>query len=414
MQTELIERSLLATMMEDNELITDGGMSPLLFQKGTHKRIFMHMAELAKKGIDVNTMTLLSAEDPHALGGANYLTDLPRYADSRQFEAYKQLVIEEWKTAECSHLLTQAQNEKWSLETILQTLGGLNTMHDTADDRTFFNRLVELGEAAFQKRPVETGIPTGFTELDTLLNGFQNNEFIVVAGRPSMGKTDVLSHFAAHAGKAGHLPLIFSLEMSLESLSDRFIAAAGGFSRLRMRDPYEYLTDEQKERWLPTIKLLAKTTIQIDDRSALTVSAIRSKARALIRQHQDKRPIIFIDYLQIIGTTSKSLNRTDVIGEISSSLKALAKDFRCPVVVLSQLSRAVEQRNDKRPMMSDLRDSGNIEQDADVIAFLYRDDYYSGSSTNCLEINVAKNRNGPTGTVRVHYSKETGQMKDWR
>lgn len=245
-----------------------------------------------------------------------------------------------------------------------------------------------------------------------MLNGFQRKELTIVAARPSMGKTDTLDHFAMAAGWAGYLPIIFSLEMSRETLLNRLIAAAGNFNRLKMRNPYEHFSEEQKNNWLPTLTHLSNTKIEIDDRAGLTVAQIRASARKIIKANPNRQPIIFIDYLQIIRGANPKDNQTQIIGQISWDLKQMAKEFDCPVVCLSQLNRSVEARQDKRPMMSDLRDSGNIEQDADVIMFLYRDDYYDkeSESKNMLEFIIAKHRNGPTGTVMAVYIKETGRL----
>ncbi len=195
---------------------------------------------------------------------------------------------------------------------------------------------------------------------------------------------------------------------------DRLIAATGGYSRLRMRNPYLYFTDTQNEQWTEAMMKLDESSIHIDDRSALKVSQIKETARKIIKENPGRHPVIFIDYLQIIRPDGNPGNQTQMIGQISADLKNMAKEFNCPVVVLSQLSRAVEQRQDKRPLMSDLRDSGNIEQDADVVAFLYREDYYKAKAvpTNELEIVIAKKRNGPTGRVKISYFKESGTLSE--
>lgn len=270
--------------------------------------------------------------------------------------------------------------------------------------------LVKMSERPYEQIEEVGGVLTSLTELDQLLDGFQPAELCVIAARPSMGKTDTLNHFALHAGFAGYKPIIFSLEMSKTSMIDRLIAATGGYNRLRMRNPFEHFTDKQKSNWLPALSRLDQANIQIDDRAALTVAQMRATARKIINTEPKLKPIIFVDYLQIIQGDYLHKNRTEIVGQISNDLKQMAKEFDCPVVCLSQLNRGVEMRDNKRPLMSDLRDSGNIEQDADVIVFLYRDDYYDAESDspNLLELNIAKNRNGPTGTATVRYVKETG------
>lgn len=414
MNFELTEKSLLGTMLNENYLILDSDIKAAYFQTHLHKRIFDCMKTLAQQGKAVDYITLLTMTDPKEIGGANYLADLNRFANPVLFDQHKKLLIDQWRELEKSKLLTRAQMENWTIEEVQRALDSLQDAHNDSDDTSLTSYLVSQYERPFYPSEKSRDITTGLQDLDSMLDGFQNNEFTVIAGRPSMGKTDILNHFALHAGWNGHLPIIFSLEMSHEQMGDRLIAVTGEYSRLKMRDPYIFMDEKQKEDWTTTLTRLNAAKIHIDDRSALTVNVIKAKARTIIRANPDKRPIIFIDYLQIIKPESQSYNQTYVIGEISSELKRMAKEFGCPVVVLSQLSRRVEQRDDKRPIMSDLRDSGNIEQDADVVAFLYREDYYDKETAlnGVLEISIAKNRNGPTGNICVKYCKETGNLND--
>jgi len=259
-------------------------------------------------------------------------------------------------------------------------------------------------------------------DLEKLIVGFRPSELTIVAGRPFMGKTDVMIHFALQAGWADYLPIVFSVEMGKGLLIDRLISDSGKISRLKMRDPYNLFSEKQKSEWLETLNKVLSSTIQIDDRGGLTVNQMRAQARKIIKQHPTKKPIIFIDHLQIIASEQATNNQVYSIGQISWALKQMAKELDCPVICLSQLNRGIENRACKRPLMSNLRDSGNIEQDADVIILLYREDYYDNLEAEgnmdynkvsvVLELIVSKNRNGPTGTVRVNYSKSTGQIRD--
>lgn len=207
--------------------------------------------------------------------------------------------------------------------------------------------------------------------------------------------------------------------MSRRMLIDRLIALCGNIPRLKMRNPHRYLSQKQKEEWMNILSKLQKAHIHIDDRPGLSVSQMRAQIRKIMQTHPDKQPIVFIDYLQIIACEEHLSNPYLSISKISAQLKKMAKDFRCPVICLAQLNRAVESRQNKRPVMSDIRDSGNIEQDADVIIFLYREAYYEQPDTymqtppplwETLEFIVAKNRNGPTSTVFVKYYKSTGRI----
>ncbi|MDV6379253.1 DNA helicase [Sporosarcina sp. GW1-11] len=414
MKSELAEKSVLGTMLQENYLILDSGMKEWFFQTQVHKTIYASMCELARKGKSVDYITLIVAREPAELGGANYLAELTRLANPTRFDEYKEIVIDTWKKQEKSRLLHLALHNDWTIAQIQKAFDTLED-NDTLTPQTSIKPdLIAQYERPFIKQEEMTGITTGLRDLDYILNGFQKSEFIVVAARPSMGKTDMLNHFALTAGLHGHVPIVFSLEMSRTSITDRLIACAGNYSRLKMRDPNKYFTKTQKANWTSALKHVNLANIHIDDRSGLKVSQMKATARKIIKSNPDKRPIIFIDYLQIIRAEQHAGNQTQAIGQISADLKTMAKEFNCPVVVLSQLSRAVEQRQDKHPIMSDLRDSGNIEQDADVVCFLYRDDYYDKESdaADHLEIHVAKHRNGPIGRLAVYYSKDTGQLRD--
>lgn len=413
---ELVEKSLLASMLQENYLITDSNIDSDFFRTQIHRNIFSTMTELTQTGKAVDYITLLTTKDPIELGGANYLADLKNYLNLAQFDHYCEILVDYWKEDKKHEILLLAKTENWSIEEIQKALDKLQ------DEKSNTNTsiqpdLVEMAERPYIPAKVKKGIPTGLNDLNRMLNGFQPSELIIIAARPSMGKTDTMDHLALNAGWSGCLPIVFSLEMSKETLIDRLIAATGSFNRLKMRDPYAHFSEKQKENWIPTITRVDEANLHIDDRSSLKVSQIKARARQIIKANTGKKPIIFIDYLQIIRPDNPKLNPTQQIGQISWDLKQMAKEFGCPVVCLSQLNRGVESRQDKRPMMSDLRDSGNIEQDADVIAFLYRDDYYDKESEhkNMLDIIIAKQRNGPTGVVTALYAKETGRLinVDW-
>ncbi|WP_153722974.1 replicative DNA helicase [Sporosarcina cascadiensis] len=414
MSSELAEKSVIGSMLKENHFILDSGMQAEYFQSHIHRIIFSAMRELAGMNKVADYITLLTIREPARLGGANYLAELKNFAHPARFDEYKEIIVNKWQEIEKARLLQLAQHDNWSIPEIQQSFDSLQDDNTASMETSLKNELIKQYERPFEPLDENIGTTTGLAVLDGILNGFQDSEFIVVAARPSMGKTDTLNHFSLNAGWAGHLPIIFSLEMSRKSMIDRLIAATAGYSRLRMRNPYRHFTDKQKEDWGTAMHRLDESNIHIDDRSALKVSQIKATARKIIKENSDKHPIIFIDYLQIIRPDGNPGNQMQSIGQISADLKNMAKEFNCPVVVLSQLSRAVEQRQDKRPLMSDLRDSGNIEQDADVAAFLYRDDYYHKRSTPTdeLEIEITKHRNGPTGRVTVTYIKETGELCD--
>ncbi len=257
-----------------------------------------------------------------------------------------------------------------------------------------------------QTRGEITGIATGFSELDTMTAGFQRNDLIIVAARPSVGKTAFALNIAQNvATKTDENVAIFSLEMGASQLVTRMLCAEGNIDAQRMRTGA--LEEEDWQKLSMAMGSLSKAGIYIDDTPGVKVGDIRAKCRRL---KQDKGlGMILIDYLQLIqGNGRGGENRQQEVSEISRTLKAIARELEVPVIALSQLSRGVESRQDKRPMMSDIRESGSIEQDADIVAFLYRDDYYDKESENknIIEIIIAKQRNGPVGTVELAFVKE--------
>ncbi len=246
------------------------------------------------------------------------------------------------------------------------------------------------------------GVPTGFVDLDKKTTGLQAGDLVIVAGRPSMGKTSFAMNIAENIAVEERLPVIvFSMEMGASQLALRTVGSLGRIDQQRLRTGR--LSDDDWGKLSGAVERLRNTIIDVDESSGLTMAEARSRARRKARQH-GKVGAVVIDYLQLMsGSEGSEENRATALGDISRGLKNLAKELQCPVIALSQLSRNLEQRSDKRPMMSDLRDSGAIEQDADVILFIYRDEYYNKASREpgVAEIIIGKNRNGPTGTVKL-------------
>ena len=252
-----------------------------------------------------------------------------------------------------------------------------------------------------------TGVPTGFIDLDRMTAGLQAGDLVVLAARPSMGKTAFAINIAEHVALNEGLPVaVFSMEMGAAQLAVRIVGSIGRIDQGHLRTGK--LSDEEWPRLAEAIERLRTVSLHIDETPGLTPSELRANARRLARQC-GKLGLIVVDYLQLMSGSagSQGENRATELGEISRGLKALAKELQCPVIALSQLNRSVEQRTDKRPMMSDLRESGAIEQDADIIMFIYRDDYYNKDSREpgVAEIIIGKQRNGPTGTVKLTFLK---------
>ncbi|MFT3756795.1 MAG: replicative DNA helicase [Pseudoxanthomonas sp.] len=251
-----------------------------------------------------------------------------------------------------------------------------------------------------------TGLPTGYTEFDEMTAGLQPTDLLILAARPSMGKTTLALNMAEYAAfKSKKAVAVFSMEMSASQLAMRLMSSVGRVNATRLRTGQ--LEDEDWSRVTSAIRLLKETKIFIDDTPALSPDVLRSKARRLKREHD--LGLIVIDYLQLMAVPGNSENRATEISEISRSLKALAKELNVPVIALSQLNRSLETRTDKRPVMADLRESGAIEQDADVIVFIYRDEYYNKESSpdkGLAEVIIGKQRNGPTGSLKLKFFGE--------
>jgi replicative DNA helicase len=259
-----------------------------------------------------------------------------------------------------------------------------------------------LLQERYENRQAVTGVPTGFTDFDHKTAGLQAGDLIIVAARPSMGKTALALNMAEYAAiKTGKAIIIFSMEMSASQLALRLISSLGRIDQQRLRTGE--LADEEWPRVTHAITMLSDAKIFIDDTPALSPVELRARARRLRREHE--LGMVVVDYLQLMAVPGSKENRATEISEISRSLKALAKEMQVPVVALSQLNRSLESRTDKRPVMADLRESGAIEQDADVIVFIYRDEYYNPESPDrgMAEIIIGKQRNGPTGMLKLTF-----------
>jgi replicative DNA helicase len=248
-----------------------------------------------------------------------------------------------------------------------------------------------------------TGLPTGYSEFDEMTSGLQGGDLVIIAGRPSMGKTSFAMNIAEYASLKQQSPVaVFSMEMPGEQLSLRLLSSLGRINQQRLRTGR--LEDDDWPRFTSAVSMLSDAQLFIDDSPALSPGDVRARARRLMREHK-QLGLIVVDYLQLMQVPGSSENRTTEISEISRSLKALAKELSVPVIALSQLNRSLEQRPNKRPVMSDLRESGAIEQDADLICFIYRDEVYNEDSPDkgTAEIIIAKQRNGPIGTLRLTF-----------
>src|SRR6476620_1878663 len=393
------------------------------FYRGAHQRIFAAMLKLNDKGeaVDLITVTeeLAAAKLLEDIGGISYLNELAgSVPTAANIEYYAKIVEEKSILRRLIRTATTIAQDGYTREDEVDALLGeaeksilevsqrksAGSFHHIKDVlvRTYDNI-----EVMHNRVGDITGIATGFAELDKMTAGFQRNDLIIVGARPSVGKTAFALIIAQNvATKTDENVAIFSLEMGAEQLVMRMLCAEGNIDAQRLRTGS--LTDEDWGKLTMAMGSLSNAGIFIDDTPGVRVQEIRAKCRRL-KQEQGGLGMILIDYLQLVlGSGRSGENRQQEVSEISRSLKALARELQVPVIALSQLSRGVEQRQDKRPMMSDIRESGSIEQDADIVAFLYRDDYYDKESENknIIEIIIAKQRNGPVGTVSLALVKE--------
>jgi replicative DNA helicase len=409
----IAEKVFLGSLIKAEYLLKDTVIKPEQLESTRHQQLLRRMREVTQAGGNIDLISMTTLSDLESLGGMSYLSELLSFADIEKFDSTEKLILNLWKEREKRNILTMAAMNDWEIAKVIGELDKINQLK-MVDHTSITQALADRYEAPWEDQIELKTAKTGIHKLDEITGGFQNGEVTILAARPSMGKTDVMLHFAKMSGWAGYLPLVFSLEMPEKLITSRLIASVGNFNRRKMRDPKRMLSQDQKSIWSDVIGQLTETNIQIFDGAGQTIAEMRAKTRKMLNQFPYKRPIIFIDYLTLIHSgQSYGGNSHLQVTEISKSLKTMAKDFDCPVVCLAQLNRSVESRADKRPMMSDIRESGSVEQDADVILFLYREQYYDKETENpSLEIIISKNRNGPTGSIVVQYNVHTGKIQD--
>ena len=422
------ESSVLGGLLLDNaawdrvgDLLLDGD-----FYRHEHRLIYAAIGALinASKPADVITVHehLQNQGKAEETGGVSYLNSLAQYVPSAgNIRRYAEIVRERSilrklvtasdeistdafnpKGRPVADIVDQAEQKIFNIgeqgSRMKQGFQGMDSLVVALLDR--------VQEMADNPNDV-TGVPTGFYDLDRLTAGFQAGDLIVLAARPSMGKTALAINIAEHVALHEGLPVaVFSMEMGAAQLAVRIVGSIGRINQSNLRTGK--LTDEEWPRLTEAIEKLRNISLHIDESAGLTSSELRANARRLARQC-GQLGLIVVDYLQLMsGSAGNEENRATELGEISRGLKMLAKELKCPVIALSQLNRSVESRPDKRPMMSDLRESGAIEQDADIIMFIYRDEYYTKDACKepgVAEVIIAKQRNGPTGTVKLAFLK---------
>jgi len=430
------EQSVLGSLLLENSAWDRIGdlMSESDFYRADHRLIYRHISRLIETSKPADVLTVSeslerSAELANA-GGLSYLAALAQNTPSAaNIRRYAEIVREKSITRRLAEVGTEIADSAYN------PLGrDARQLLDQAESKVFeiaeqgargkdgfiampplLTKVVERIDMLYNRDDPSdvTGVPTGYSDLDEKTSGLQPGELVIVAGRPSMGKTALSLNIAEHVALEAGLPVaIFSMEMAATQLAMRLLGSLGRLDQHRLRSGR--LLDEDWQRLTHAVGRLNDAPIQIDESAALNALEVRARARRLHRQY-GKLGLIIVDYLQLMSATGNGENRATEISEISRSLKALAKELNVPVVALSQLNRSLEQRPNKRPVMSDLRESGAIEQDADLILFIYRDEVYNPDSSDkgIAEIIIGKQRNGPIGTVKLTFRGENTRFENY-
>ncbi|MDD4526901.1 MAG: replicative DNA helicase [Candidatus Margulisbacteria bacterium] len=424
------EQSVLGAILIDSEAIQKiiEILVPEYFYKNAHQIIFQTMLDLLMKAEPVDLVTLSEklriSNDLERVGGMTYLTDLVDVVStSANIEYYAKIVEEKAILRNLittgSNIVEQAFSESLEITDILDSAE--QQIFKVADKRmkkgfthigNILGSVMDEIEAMYNNEISLLGLSSGFVDFDRITSGFQNSDLIILAARPSMGKTALALNFAMDAAvRQGKSVGIFSLEMSKESLVSRMLCAHAQIDSNKLKTGN--LQDNDWKKLMRSLGKLDEAKIYIDDSASMTALEVRAKARRI--QAERGLDLIVIDYLQLMhGSKKNSENRTQEISEIARQVKAIARELKVPVMALSQLSRSIEQRNDKTPKLSDLRESGEIEQTADLVVFIHREDFYdhqNAGPNSLTDIIIAKHRNGPTGKCQLVFQKDITKFR---
>ncbi len=423
-QSVEMEQGILGAVLLENEALVKvlEVLEEQDFYQDAHRWIYQTMIELFEENVPIDLLTvserLRKKDRLDAIGGASYLTELVETVPTAANVVHHARIVRDKAVLRgliqtATAIVTESYDEADDVETLLdraeQAIFEISQRKTTAGFvninavlKGSFRRIEQL----YERKELITGVPTGFGKFDSRTAGLQPGDLIVIAGRPSMGKTAFSLNIAQHVGvQVGRPVAVFSLEMAKEQLVMRMLCAEARIDSSKLRTGF--LSREDWPRLTKAAGTLSEARIFIDDTPAQSSLDIRAKARRL-RAELGDLALVIVDYLQLMQGRSRTENRQQEVSEITRALKALAKELQVPVVALSQLSRAVEQRRPPRPQLSDLRESGAIEQDADVVALIYRDEVYNEESPEkgIAEIIIGKQRNGPTGVVRLAFLGE--------
>lgn len=427
------EQAVLGAIFLDAEALVEAmaQIEPQDFYRRAHQIVFRSMIALNDRNENIDIITLKSQiESENTLedvGGISYLTELSQVTPTASGVAHYAKIVKDKSTLReliqaATKIVKEGYSQEGSVEEIVEAAEkGILNVSEKRNSTGFqaisdvLNSTMEHIDRLSQQNEDITGLPTGYPELDKMTAGLQPEELIILAARPAVGKTAFALNIAQNIGtRTDRSVAIFSLEMGAESLVNRMLCAEGTIEASHLRTGQ--LTEQEWHNLIMAMGSLSNTSIFIDDTPGIKVSEIRARCRRLA-QEKGNLGLILIDYLQLIEGSGRE-SRQQEVSEISRQLKKLAKELKVPVIALSQLSRSVEQRQDKRPVLSDIRESGSIEQDADIVAFLYREDYYQRQGTeedkneeeqavnDVIEVIIEKNRSGARGTVELLFKKE--------
>ena len=399
------------------------------FYRESHAKVYRAALALYAKGEPVDAITLVDELDERGeledVGGKVRIHELAALVPASANAGHYAQIVKETATlrglirvgGEIARLGWERPGETTDLvdraEQILFDLSQEKATSEFSHIETLLKESFERITQLYESGADVTGVPSGFRDLDKITSGFQEGNLVVIAARPSMGKSALGLGVAANLAVRKGIPVaLFTLEMSKAEVTQRLMCSEAKVESQRLRTGK--LSAEDWPRLTAACDKLAKAPIYVDDTGSITMMEIRSKARRLKSKHPDLG-LIIVDYMQLMTSGTTAENRVQEVSQISRSLKVLARDLDVPIVALSQLSRAVEQRHDKRPILSDLRESGSIEQDADIVMFIYRDEYYNAEESDqqgLAEVIVAKHRNGPTDTVKLSFLKRYAKFSD--
>lgn len=417
-QTSYSEQAVLGAIFIAPELIKECSLETEHFFEKRHQIIFqtMHNLEQVDTPPDLVAVVTSLGDTLEQVGGVAYLSDLMNaVATTSNFKHYEELVLEAFRKREAIKRAQQFHDEAndETISSLITELQHIQELTIKKKHRTKKEILMDVVATLNEQTDEMTGRPSGIIDLDKMTGGWQKQDLIIVGARPSVGKTAFALHMGAMNCRKGGITTFFSLEMPDKQLAIRWINSEGRIDGMKWKNPTKLFTATDYSQAVQAIAAIEKWDFEMIDNPSLKVAEIRSKLSEIKRRYPDRDHLVIIDYLQLIHPSSKrEENRQQEVSAISRSLKAIARELDLPIIALSQLSRKVESRQVKRPMMSDIRESGSIEQDADVVAFLYRDDYYESDSDqpNKIEIILAKQRNGPIGTVEALFEKEYGRF----